>query len=98
MDLLHFPHSRIRVVLNRADSKVGLRLPDVAKILGMQVDVTIPSSRSVPLSVNKGNPILLEDPKGDVSASIRKLAAQFAGAPRPGRSTRKQGRSLFSRS
>ena len=33
MELLHFPKNRIRVVVNRADSKVGLRLPDVEKLL-----------------------------------------------------------------
>ena len=54
MELLHFPKSRIRVVVNRADSKVGLRLPDVEKLLSSPVDTTIPSSRSVPLSVPKG--------------------------------------------
>ena len=32
-ELLHFPKLRLRVVVNRADSKVGLRLPDVEKLL-----------------------------------------------------------------
>ncbi len=98
MDLLKFPRSRIRVVLNRADSKVGLRIADVEKILGTSVDVMMPSSRSVPLSVNKGRPIILEEPKGSVSDAIRKVAAQFTVA-RPNRSVRaRQRRSLFSRS
>ncbi|HEV2929918.1 MAG TPA: P-loop NTPase, partial [Propionibacteriaceae bacterium] len=69
MELLHFPKNRIRVVVNRADSKVGLRLPDVEKLLSSPVDTTIPSSRSVPLSVNKGSPIMLEEPKGPVAES-----------------------------
>jgi pilus assembly protein CpaE len=99
MELLHFPRNRLRVVLNRADSRVGLRLADVEKILGAPVDATIPSSRSVPLSINKGHPIILEDPKGQVSESIRRVAAQFAaGGPRTSRSGRtKPRRSLFSR-
>src|SRR6266498_3745268 len=98
MELLHYPRTRLRVVLNRADSKVGLRLPDVEKILGGPVDATIPSSRAVPLSVNKGNPILLEDPRSHVSDAIRRFAAQFASSPRAARSGRsKQRRSLFSR-
>ncbi|HEY2960486.1 MAG TPA: P-loop NTPase [Actinomycetota bacterium] len=98
MELLHYPRTRLRVVLNRADSKVGLRLPDVEKILGGPVDATIPSSRAVPLSVNKGNPIFLEDPRGHVSDAIRRFAAQFAPSPRTARTGRsKQRRSLFSR-
>lgn len=97
MELLHFPKSRIRVVINRADSKVGLRMPDVEKLLSSPVDTTIPSSRSVPLSVNKGNPIMLEEPKGPVAESIRRVAAQLT-EPQIGRTKQKQRRSLFARS
>jgi pilus assembly protein CpaE len=92
MERLRYPRSRIRVVVNRADSRVGLRLPDVEKVLGASVDVTIPSSRSVPISVNKGSPVLLEEPRGNVAEAIRGLAAQFApvapGEPAPSRSRR----------
>ena len=97
MELLHFPKGRIRVVVNRADSKVGLRLPDVEKLLSSPVDATIPSSRSVPLSVNKGSPIMLEEPKGPVADAVRRVAAQLTDA-QPGRSKQKQRRSLFARS
>jgi pilus assembly protein CpaE len=97
MELLHFPKSRIRVVVNRADSKVGLRLPDVEKLLSSPVDTTIPSSRSVPLSVNKGSPIMLEEPKGPVAEAIRRVAALVID-PQPGRSKQRQRRSLFARS
>jgi pilus assembly protein CpaE len=97
MELLHFPKNRIRVVVNRADSKVGLRLPDVEKLLSSSVDATIPSSRSVPLSVNKGSPIMLEEPKGPVAESIRRVAALVAEGQPPSR-TKKQRRSLFARS
>ncbi len=97
MELLHFPKSRIRVAVNRADSKVGLRLQDVEKLLSAPVDTTIPSSRSVPLSVNKGSPIMLEEPKGPVADSIRRVAALLTEPP-AGRSKQKQRRSLFARS
>jgi pilus assembly protein CpaE len=97
MELLHFPKGRIRVVINRADSKVGLRMPDVEKLLSSPVDTTIPSSRSVPLSVNKGSPIMLEEPKGPVAESIRRVAAQLT-EPQIGRTKQKQRRSLFARS
>ena len=98
MELLHFPKNRIRVVVNRADSKVGLRMPDVEKLLSSPVDTTIPSSRSVPLSVNKGSPIMLEEPKGPVAESIRRVAAQLVEREQPGRPKQKQRRSLFARS
>jgi pilus assembly protein CpaE len=98
MELLHFPKNRIRVVINRSDSKVGLRLPDVEKLLSAPVDATIPSSRSVPLSVNKGSPIMLEEPKGPVAESIRRIAALIAESEPGSRTKQKQRRSLFARS
>jgi pilus assembly protein CpaE len=99
MELLHFPKARIRVVVNRADSKVGLRMPDVEKLLSLPVDTTIPSSRSVPLSVNKGSPIMVEDPKGPVADSIRRVAAQLTERQPHGRQKQKQPRrSMFARS
>jgi pilus assembly protein CpaE len=96
MELLHYPRNRIRTVINRADSKVGLRLPDVEKLLGSRVDVTIPSSRAVPLSVNKGHPILLEEPKAAVSQAVRRVAGHLAESGKPP-SRPKQRRSLFAR-
>jgi pilus assembly protein CpaE len=99
MELLHFPKNRIRVVINRADSKVGLRLPDVEKLLSSPVDVTIPSSRSVPLSVNKGRPIMLEEPKGAVADAVRRVAGELTNAGQSrSQPKRKQRRSLFARS
>jgi pilus assembly protein CpaE len=98
MERLRYPRNRIRVVVNRADSRVGLRLPDVEKVLGAAVDVTIPSSRSVPVSVNKGNPVLLEEPRGNVAEAIRGLAAQFAPVTPAGPAPSRSRRSLLKRS
>src|SRR5574341_1543765 len=98
MERLRYPTSRVRVVVNRADSRVGLRLPDVEKILGTPVDLTIPSSRSVPLSVNKGNPVLLEEPRGNVAEAIRRLAAQLAPEVAEELAPPRLRRTLFQRS
>ena len=98
MELLHFPKDRMRVVVNRADSKVGLRMPDVEKLLSSSVDTTIPSSRSVPLSVNKGSPIMLEEPKGPVAESVRRVASLLTDTQPRSRPKQKQRRSLFARS
>ncbi len=98
MEQLHYPRNRIRLVVNRADSRVGLRVPDVERLLGRSVDATIPSSRSVPLSVNKGSPIVLEEPRGNVAEAIRRVAAQFTPAPPDGPLSPRARRSLFQRS
>ena len=73
------PRERFRIVLNRADSKVGLDSGDVERVMKIQVDTMIPSSRLVPTSLNKGRPVYLEEPDSEVSGSIRRLAQRFTG-------------------
>jgi pilus assembly protein CpaE len=73
------PRERFRIVLNRADSKVGLDARDVERVMKIEVDTMIPSSRLVPTSLNKGRPVYLDEPNSDVSQSIRQLANRFTG-------------------
>jgi pilus assembly protein CpaE len=77
------PRERFRVVLNRADSKVGLDASDVERVMKIQVDAMIPSSRLVPTSLNKGRPVVLDEPSSEVAQSIRQLAVRFSGADNP---------------
>jgi pilus assembly protein CpaE len=76
LELLNYPRERWQVVLNRADSKVGLALNEVEKTLKVPISVQIPSSRDVPASINRGTPIVLDDPKHSVSVAIRQFAEQ----------------------
>lgn len=69
----------VRLVLNRADSKVLMEIADVEEALGTMVAARIPSDRLVPRSVNKGVPIVTEAPKSGVARSISELAATIAG-------------------
>jgi len=77
------PRERFRVVLNRADSKVGLDAADVERVMKIQVDAMIPSSRLVPTSLNKGRPVVLDEPTSEVSQSITSLAVRFSGVDGP---------------
>ena len=74
------PRERFRVVLNRADSKVGLDASDVERVMKIRVDAMIPSSRLVPTSLNKGRPVVLEEPSSEVAQAINSLASRFAGS------------------
>jgi pilus assembly protein CpaE len=76
LDLLNYPRERLRVVLNRADSKVGLALSEVEKTLKVPIALHIPSSRAVPASINRGVPILLDDPSHPVSLAIRQFGEE----------------------
>src|SRR6185369_866751 len=61
--LLNTPMSKLRLVLNRANSKVKLDVGEVERTLQMKADALIPSDIIVPRSVNKGVPFVLDEPK-----------------------------------
>jgi pilus assembly protein CpaE len=73
LDMLGSPKDARIIVLNRADTKVGLRAEDVESAIKAKIAVSIPSSLTVPSSINRGVPIVIDDPKGAVSAAIRLL-------------------------
>ena len=69
----------------------------------IQVDAMIPSSRLVPTSLNKGRPVVVDEPSSEVSTSIKQLATKFIGQHDDGSvraaavSAPKKKRGLFSR-
>jgi pilus assembly protein CpaE len=73
LDMLGSPKDARIIVLNRADAKVGLRPDDVVTAIKSPIAVNIPNSLSVPASVNRGVPVVLDDPRGTVTAAIREL-------------------------
>ena len=79
LQLLNYPRERWRVVINRSDSKVGLLLSEVEKSLRIPIAGQIPSSRDVPTSINRGKPIVLENARHPVSASIFTFAESSRG-------------------
>ena len=66
LELLSFPPDRIKLVLNRANSKVGMKPKEVEGALEREIAFEIPSDRIVPLAVNRGNPAVLVRPEGGV--------------------------------
>jgi pilus assembly protein CpaE len=89
------PQHQWHFVLNRADARTGLTIPAIERTVGLNVDVAIPSSRSVPLSLNQGEPVVLADPRSSVSLAmlqlVRRLAPQAAPADtRPSRRFRRR--------
>jgi pilus assembly protein CpaE len=73
LDVLGYPRESWQVVLNRSDSRVGLSVDDVVKTLKVPLATQIPSSRAVSASINKGVPIVLDEPRHPVSAAIKQL-------------------------
>ena len=78
LELLSFPQDRVRVLLNRANTKVGMSRKEVENALETKVRFEVPSDRAVPLAVNRGNPAVLSDAGCDFSQALRSVAKQIA--------------------
>ena len=78
LDLLGMTGPARHFVLNRADSRVGLAKDDVAAAAGMRIDLEIPSSRRVPLSLNAGIPLMIANPRSPVARRIAQLVERVA--------------------
>jgi pilus assembly protein CpaE len=74
LDLLGLSKENRLVVLNRSDARVGLSGADVDRVLKTPTSAHVPSSRDVPISINRGVPIVLDKPSHPVSKAIRDLA------------------------
>lgn len=74
-DLLDYPPQHRLVVLNRADAKVGLTAADIERIVKVPITAHIPSSRDIPVSINRGVPLLVDSPHHPASKAVRALAA-----------------------
>jgi pilus assembly protein CpaE len=94
LELLAFPSNRIKVVLNRANSKVGMKPGEVEGALEVKVRFELPSDGKVPLAVNRGTPLVLADDKADYSKAVRQMAKQLL----PAEAAKQQKRRLFARS
>jgi pilus assembly protein CpaE len=88
----------VRLVLNRADSNVGISREDVVAIMGRAPDMLVPSDRNVTRSVNQGEPIALLHRRSDAARAFHGLAGMYIGEQEPTISgARKRRRSLFRR-
>jgi pilus assembly protein CpaE len=81
LDLMGVDSNRIRLVLNRADSKVGITREDVISIVGRPPDVSVPSERDIPVALNEGLPIVLANERSEAARAFRSLAETFLEEP-----------------
>ena len=88
LELLSFPASRIRYVMNRANSSAGLKTREVEAGLKVKVSNEIPLDKVVQVCVNRGEPAILAEPRSDFSKALAALAHEMApAAPKTGATT-----------
>ena len=99
-DQLGYEKSKIRLVLNRADSALGIRVADVEHSIGRKIGETIVSDgRSVVYALNRGVPFFLSNREAQVSQDILRLARAVVGeestAPNADEPKAAQKKSMF---
>jgi pilus assembly protein CpaE len=83
LDLMGYETDHVSLVLNRADSRVGITPDDVSTIVGRGPDVSVPSDREIPRSVNEGTPIVAARQSSAAAKAFRSLADRYAKQPAP---------------
>jgi pilus assembly protein CpaE len=74
LELMGYDPTRILVLLNRADSRVGIDREDVTAVLGREPDVLIPSDRDITRTVNEATPVVLGKERSEAAKAFRGLA------------------------
>lgn len=91
MQSLHYPPEKIRLVVNRENSKVGLSVSMLEDKLGMSVSYRIPfDGKLVVESMNQGIPVVCQAPKSAIAQGFRKMAADIAGVKAAGLKTKRR--------
>lgn len=71
---------KIQVILNRANSDVGISLEDVENVLGVQMRARVPSDgKIVVTSINEGKPFVLYNPTTTIAKRLNNLALELLG-------------------
>ena len=81
LDRLGMDKQQRHFVLNRADSRVGIEASEAEAVVGLPIAASIPSDRSVPLSMNQGIPVVESAPRSPVSKSFLGTATLFSESP-----------------
>lgn len=70
----------VTLVLNRADSDVGITHSDVEELLGRAPDVLVGSDRAIPRALTNGQPIVVAEPRSKAARSYAALAERYLAA------------------
>ncbi len=73
--LIKFPFEKIKLVLNRVNSKARLDVDELERSLGLQVMAAVSSDKLVPRAVNEGEPVVSLYPRSRVARDLRSVAA-----------------------
>jgi pilus assembly protein CpaE len=88
LDLQAVAGPKLKLVLNHANAKVKLDVKEIERVLGMNANFPVPDDIAVPISVNAGRPVVVEEPKSPVARALDYIAESLLGPsaqPKKGR-------------
>lgn len=73
-----YASTELTLVLNRADTSVGISQSDIVQLLGRAPDVLIPSDRAIPRAITEGETIIEAEPRSEAARAFMTLAAKLS--------------------
>jgi pilus assembly protein CpaE len=81
---LQIPTERISVTLNKVEPDMGIRVEEADEALFGKVVSVLPYAREVSRSINKGQPVLMSEPRSDISVKLSAGMSDLQEGRRPG--------------
>jgi pilus assembly protein CpaE len=76
-----FDEDRLKLVVNHATNATSVTDGEVSRAVGYEVFWTFPHDRAVPNSTQRGEPLVLSQPRARLTQEVCALAAHFGGTP-----------------
>jgi pilus assembly protein CpaE len=74
LELLEMDVKDVRILMNRSGARVGLDDRDVERTLRREITYALASDKAIPISVNRGQPVVIDAPKSRVAKSFYDMA------------------------
>lgn len=74
-----FSEDRVKLVVNHATNANSVTEADIARTVGCDIFWSIPHDRAVPVSTQRGEPLVLADPNAKMARRVQAMAAHIGG-------------------
>jgi pilus assembly protein CpaE len=93
--ILNYPATKIKLVLNRSNSRARLDVDEIERSLRLPISASVPSDGLLPASVNEGIPIVESHPKSKPARAfedVTRIVMEARQAPQEEQKKRRFGR------
>ena len=93
--ILNYPATKIKLVLNRSNSKARLDVDEIERSLRLPISASVPSDGLLPASVNEGIPIVESHPKSKPAKAfedVTRIVMETRQSPQDEQKKRRFGR------